>query len=73
MLMMKCLLTLFLSGVQSFSSVPPEPPTVTSVSQSVPHLGDVKVVCDHSDKSSEAVSGSGCGRLDQPIDGHEWA
>lgn len=49
---MKCLLTLLLSGVQSFSSVPPEPPTVTSVSQSVPHLGDVKVVCDHSDKSS---------------------
>mgnify|MGYP004185188437 FL=1 len=50
--MMKCLLTLLLSGVQSFSSVPLEPPTVTSVSQSVPHLGDVKVVCDHSDKSS---------------------
>ena len=45
------LLCLLVVRVTSFSSVPAKP-LVTSVSRSVPHLGDLKVVCDHSDKGS---------------------
>ena len=45
------LLSLLVVRVRSFSSVPAKP-FVSSVSRSVPHLGDLKAVCDHSDKGS---------------------
>ena len=45
------LLSLHVVRVTSFSSVPAKP-LVTSVSRSVPHLGDLKTVCDHSDEGS---------------------
>lgn len=53
----KCIvgmLSLLVAGVESFSTVPAEG-TVTSVSQSVPDFGEMKVVCDHSDKASPKV------------------
>ena len=45
------LLSVLVVRVTSFSSVPAKP-LVTSVSHSVPHLGNLKTVCDHSDKGS---------------------
>ena len=45
------LLSLLVVRVTSFASAPAKP-LVTSVSHSVPHLGNLKTVCDHSDKGS---------------------
>ena len=56
----KCIvgmLSLLVAGVESFGSFPASlaKGTVTSVSQSVPDFGEMKVVCDHSDKGSPKV------------------
>jgi len=56
----KCIvgmLSLLVAGVESFGSFPASfaKGTVTSVSQSVPDFGEMKVVCDHSDKASPKV------------------